>query len=73
MVSSSDAKAAGLGSGILVSLAGASTTLFEAILSVIIIIIIIIIVYFPSWYKYHLVLRFCDFTQNSEKKLIPEP
>ena len=34
MVSSSDAKAAGLGSGIPVSLAGASTTLFEAILSV---------------------------------------
>ena len=34
MVSSSDAKVEGLGSGTPVSLAGASTTLFEAILSV---------------------------------------
>ena len=35
--------------------------------------IIIIIVYFPIRYKYNLLMHFCDFTQSSEKRLIPEP
>ena len=38
-----------------------------------IIIIIIIIVYFPIRYNYNLSIRFNDFTQSSEKRLIPEP
>ena len=37
------------------------------------VIIIIIIVYFPIKYNYNLSMRFNDFTQSSEKRLIPKP